>query len=268
MRFNRTKIVPRPPRFPELKAGVTLTPPVAYFKPQQGAAMLDALKEDLSNGCKARLRKAELKAEDRLRTEIRHHFRKLTPEALEASQPGDHKKLIPFIEQYSESVVRAWKQEVIPLVSKEGEYLDKIEAVVKALVDEMTPEKIKLIWSYDQGLTTAPSGYWEETLLHCWHVLEGKSQVTDTWSVRNAFDSNYRWTLRLRKNTKPFRRHLLTHLLKQQMSSWKGMWWEHRAQKESEADSGPSPDQDSSEKEQAVAIKKPEARCGRSTGRS
>ena len=51
--------------------------------------------------------------------------------------------------------------------------------------------------------------------------------------------------------------HLLTHLLKQQMSSWKGMWWEHRAQKESEADSGPSPDQDSSEKEQAVGNKKP-----------
>ena len=115
----------------------------------------------------------------------------------------------------------------------------------------------KLIWSYDNGLNPTPSGYWEETLLHCWHVLEGKGQVTDTWSVRDAFDSNYRWTLRLRNNTKPFRRHLLTHLLKEQMSSWKGMWWEHRAQKQSESDSGPSPDQDSSENEQAVGNKKP-----------
>ena len=35
------------------------------------------------------------------------------------------------------------------------------------------------------------------------------------------------------------------------------MWWEHTAQKQSEADSGPYPDQDSGEKEQAVAIKKP-----------
>ena len=99
--------------------------------------MLDALKKDLPNECKARLRKAELKAEDRLRTEIRHHFRKLTPEALEASQPGDHKKLIPFIEQYCESVLYAWAQELAVLIRQEDTYLDKIEAVAKALVDEM-----------------------------------------------------------------------------------------------------------------------------------
>ena len=214
--------------------------------------------------CESRLRTAELLAADTLRTDIVADLEDKTvggPD-LKASSHSDAWRLVKHFKKYAESVFDAFAEECISSKRDFDEYVKMLHCAI-GFADEMLPKKLispddyydyssnPQLWS-----KFSPSGYWEITFRDCRNKLQDRRVLRPRSDVGDRFDRVFRCALRLEDDARKFRRCLESHL-ESRTAYWEKKWRE-QAHKQPEVDSDdPSPDQDSGEKEQAVANKKP-----------